>query len=209
MKKLLVHGAIVALLAVIACATHRGVWKCPWCGQERLVYEGPSLGACHKALENIQGYNDDEGHCFCSLQCKNAYLASKGATTNQKITIEEKNQANITLTNGVASQVSVPLANRGRLGILIQDINDEIAKQFGVKQTAGAIVAQVTEGSAAAKADIRVGDIITKCNGVAIGNAKDLSSYIAQTAPGQKVVINLIRKDRPLSITAIVGSASE
>jgi S1-C subfamily serine protease len=59
---------------------------------------------------------------------------------------------------------------RGLLGVQIQDLSPDIAEAMGLKNVQGALVARVTPGSAAAKAGIKAGDVITAINAKKIDN---------------------------------------
>jgi serine protease Do len=97
---------------------------------------------------------------------------------------------------------------RGQLGVMIQDINEDLAQQFGLKQTTGVLVGEVTDGSAAQKAGIQRGDVILKYNGEAVEDVNDLRNRVAATPPGGKAPVELIRKGKTMTITVTVGEAS-
>lgn len=94
---------------------------------------------------------------------------------------------------------------RGLLGVQIQDLTPELASAFGVKVTQGAIVAQVISNSAASKAGVKAGDIITGVNDREINNSSDLRNYIGLKRPGQSARLKIIRGDKTLELKAIIG----
>ncbi|MCX7824747.1 MAG: DegQ family serine endoprotease [Verrucomicrobiae bacterium] len=98
---------------------------------------------------------------------------------------------------------------RGQLGVFIQDLNEELAQQFGLKQTKGVVVAQVNAGSAAEKAGIQPGDVITKYNGQPVEDVVDLRNRVAATPPGAKTPLVVIRKGKEMTLTVAVGEASD
>ena len=92
---------------------------------------------------------------------------------------------------------------RGFLGLVPQDIDNAMAKAMKLKTTEGALVGDVTPGSAADKGGVKVGDIITAVNDRKIESSTDLRNVIAGIEPGTTVEIHLIRggKDMTVSVT--------
>jgi len=82
---------------------------------------------------------------------------------------------------------------RGWLGVSIQEVNADIAKQFGIKESRGALVAEVLPDSPAAKAGFKSYDVITKFNGKDIDSPSVLRNAVAQTPVGTKVNVEVIR----------------
>ena len=82
---------------------------------------------------------------------------------------------------------------RGYLGVGIQQLTPELARQFGRKEKTGAIVTQVTLGSPAEKGGILAGDIILKFNGVEIKNIPEFRNRVADTPVGSKVTLVIVR----------------
>ena len=98
---------------------------------------------------------------------------------------------------------------RGQLGVFIQDLNEELAHQLGLKQTTGVLVAQVNKASAAEKAGIQPGDVILQYNGQHVEDVSDLRNRVAATAPGVKTPIVVVRKGKEVTLAVSVGEASE
>ncbi|OYY75274.1 MAG: serine peptidase [Gammaproteobacteria bacterium 28-57-27] len=92
---------------------------------------------------------------------------------------------------------------RGWLGVMIQPIDADLAKSFGLDRPRGALVAQVQPDSPAAKAGLKSGDVILKFNGQAIDNTAQLPAKVAATAIGSKVELGILRdgKEKTLSAT--------
>lgn len=88
---------------------------------------------------------------------------------------------------------------RGWLGVSIQDLNEELAKVLGLKQTKGIVVRQVEVGSPADKADIKSNDIILKIAGKQIETTKQLMQIIAGFVPDTEVEITILREDKEIS----------
>jgi serine protease Do len=92
---------------------------------------------------------------------------------------------------------------RGWLGVAIQDITPDLAKSFGLKQAGGALVADVTPDSPAARAGLQRGDIIVEYDGTHIEAAHQLPELVASTDIGKTVPIKVLRngESKTLSIT--------
>ena len=82
---------------------------------------------------------------------------------------------------------------RGYLGVNIQSITPELAKALNLKESRGALVADVTEKSPAEKAGIQRGDVIVSYNTKDISEARDLSALVAQTQVGQDTPVAVLR----------------
>ena len=85
------------------------------------------------------------------------------------------------------------VVQRALLGVIINDINAEFAKEKNIEELKGAYVAGVNENSGAASAGIKEGDIITHANGVRVRSVSELQEQIGRFRPGDKVKIQLIR----------------
>jgi Do/DeqQ family serine protease len=95
---------------------------------------------------------------------------------------------------------------RGMLGVqLANQFTPEIAESLGLDNARGALVSQVVEDSAADKAGIKAGDVITSINGNSISNAAELRNAIGLLRIGEKVEIGLIRDGKPRRVTAVIG----
>ncbi len=94
---------------------------------------------------------------------------------------------------------------RGYLGVLIQNLSPELAKQFQVPNAKGALVAQVISGSPADEAGIQVGDIIVSFNGKHIQDSTQLRNLVAATKPDEKVNLTVLRNGKEQNLTVTVG----
>jgi Do/DeqQ family serine protease len=92
--------------------------------------------------------------------------------------------------------------HRGMLGVSIQNITEDTAKALELKDTAGVLVSSVRQGSAADKAGVKRGDIITAINGEKIEDTNVLRNKIAGTLPGSEVRITVQRDGSPQELTA-------
>ncbi len=100
---------------------------------------------------------------------------------------------------------------RGWLGIRAQDVTPQLAAALGVGRTGGvmALVTDVAENSPAAEAGIRPGDVILEYNGKPLPKSQDLPSLVADTPPGQRVVLKIVREKSERIIAARVGEVPE
>ena len=94
---------------------------------------------------------------------------------------------------------------RGMLGVIIQDITEDLAKQFGLPDTKGALVAQINKDSPADKAGFKPGDAIVRYNRRKVETMRSLRNMVAETAPGARVEIGVIRDGKELTLTATLG----
>ncbi len=94
---------------------------------------------------------------------------------------------------------------RGWLGVVIQDINDDLAKSFGLKSARGVLIAEVTDGSPADKAGLHQGDVILRLNGRELDDVADLRNRIALTAPGTEVSLDIVRDGKEQTIKVTIG----
>jgi serine protease Do len=90
---------------------------------------------------------------------------------------------------------------RGYMGVQIQTITPEIADSLGLKEARGALVAEPTPNSPAAKAGVLAGDIITKINGTEVKDSRDVARKVGMMAPGSSVKFDLMRNGEAKSIT--------
>jgi serine protease Do len=82
---------------------------------------------------------------------------------------------------------------RGYLGVMIQDVNPALEKEFKLKDTHGALVSDVTPKSPAEKAGFQSGDLITEFNGKKVTDSRHLKLEVARTQPGETVPVNVLR----------------
>ena len=89
-------------------------------------------------------------------------------------------------------------ASRGRLGVRVQDLTEELAGYFGVK--GGVLVAGVEADAPAAKAGIKAGDVITAVNGQAITEPGELRREVAKVEDGKTADLSVTRDKKPLTL---------
>jgi len=89
---------------------------------------------------------------------------------------------------------------RGYLGVSIGNINRDDAKAFGLDNSNGALVEEVVEGHAAAKAGIRHGDIIVTVDGSSIADTRELIDTVSAMPPGTEVELGVIRNGKKITV---------
>jgi Do/DeqQ family serine protease len=94
---------------------------------------------------------------------------------------------------------------RGQLGIVVLRIPSEEASRLGVKQGPGVVVYQVQDGSAADRAGLRQGDVITTLNGTQISEPNTFRNMIAGIAPGSEVTLTVRRDGQERQVRATLG----
>lgn len=96
---------------------------------------------------------------------------------------------------------------RGRIGVVIQSVTQDLAESFGMKTPKGAIVSQVEKDGPAAKAGLQEGDIITAVNGRAIDDSVDMPVIIGSMAPGSIAKLSIIRNNKDITLDVKVEEA--
>ena len=94
---------------------------------------------------------------------------------------------------------------RGQLGITVLRIPSEEAARLGVTQGPGVVVYQVQPGSAADRAGLRQGDVITALNGAAVGDPNSFRNQIASTPPRSEITLTVRRNGQDQQVRATLG----
>ena len=94
---------------------------------------------------------------------------------------------------------------RGWLGVAIQPVTPEVADSLGLKKAEGALVATVTEGSPAAKAGLRQGDVVLGFNGTPVPTPRDLSRAVANSDIHAKKNLTVWRDNREVKLDVRIG----
>ena len=96
---------------------------------------------------------------------------------------------------------------RGWLGVRAQDMPAATAASLGLTRSLGdmAVVTEVAESSPAAEAGVKTGDIIVEFNGKAVPRSHDFPGIIADTPPGQKVTLKLVREKKEQVVAVKIG----
>jgi Do/DeqQ family serine protease len=94
---------------------------------------------------------------------------------------------------------------RAQLGVTIQPVTSELAESLGIKQVGGALVSSVEPGSAADRAGVERGDVITSFNGQPVHDTNSLRNRVANQAPGSNATVVVVRDGKQRTLTVKLG----
>jgi serine protease Do len=94
---------------------------------------------------------------------------------------------------------------RGYIGIVLQNVDEDLAKALKLKSAQGVLVGDVTPGSPGDKAGIKRGDVIIKFEGKKIESSEELRNLVAEREPGTSVAISLLRDGKETDVTVVLG----
>lgn len=95
---------------------------------------------------------------------------------------------------------------RGRLGVYIQELTQDLAESFDIKQNKGILISQVVEDSPAEKAGLEQGDVILELNGKTVTKVAKFRNSIALTRPGTEIELTILRNGKEKEIEVTIGS---
>lgn len=95
--------------------------------------------------------------------------------------------------------------DRGWLGVMIQDVDKNLASSLGVDKPMGALISELDADGPAAKSGLKAGDLIIKFNDHAVNTSSDLPYLVGRTAPKSKVPVVIMRKGKQQSLNVTVG----
>ena len=98
---------------------------------------------------------------------------------------------------------------RGQLGISVSRVTSDLAASLGMSEAKGVIVNSVRGGSAAERAGIRQGDVITAINDTPVSESNSFRNRVASNAPGTEVTLTVLRDNREQKMRATLGEATE
>ena len=93
--------------------------------------------------------------------------------------------------------------SRGRLGVQVQPLNDQLAEYFGARD-GGVLVAGVTADSPASKAGLKAGDVITKVNGASVKDTGELMEALGDVKDDGAVTLDIVREKKASTVTATI-----
>jgi serine protease Do len=94
---------------------------------------------------------------------------------------------------------------RGWLGVTIQNLTPELAKEFGLKKSAGALVTEIFKGSPAEKAKLKRGDVILELNDKHINNVESLRNVVSQSKVGGTIKLKVLRDGKTINISVLIA----
>lgn len=167
---------------------------------------------------NIEGYED-----FIQTDASINPGNSGGALVNLKGELVGINTAIIGPSGGnvgigfavptsMAKNVMAQLAangsvSRGRIGVSIQNMSPELAKNLGISQSSGALIGTVEKGTPAEAAGLRAGDVVTGINGSPIIGASELRNRVGLSPVGTKMELTVLRGNDTEKLSITVGKS--
>jgi len=97
---------------------------------------------------------------------------------------------------------------RGFLGVMLQDLSGDLRDSYDYRG-GGVLVTDVTSGSAADRAGVRDGDIVTRFRGRRVDSSSDLTQQVRDTRPGERVSLTVWRDGRERTLSATMGSIAD
>jgi serine protease Do/serine protease DegQ len=144
-----------------------------------------------------------------------ALVNLRGEFVGMNTAILAPNGGNVGIGFAIPSNMALRLMNtlvqhgevrRGLLGITTQDLTPELIKAFALKSQHGAVVSRVEAASAAEKAGIEPGDIVTAINGQEIKNgSSQIRTLIGLLQIGDTATIDVIRGEEHKTLQAVIG----
>ena len=98
---------------------------------------------------------------------------------------------------------------RGMLGVIMQNLTPELSRAFGLELHQGVVISQVIEDSAAEKAGLRAGDVVTAINETPVKNASSMRNMVGLLRVGEEISINVVRDGEKKRITAEIGDMQD
>jgi serine protease Do len=93
---------------------------------------------------------------------------------------------------------------RGWIGVTIQELTPELAQEFGLKKSKGALVSDVGKDSPAAKAGIMRGDVILEFNGKEVKDVSSLRNMVAQSKTGSEITLKILRAGKEFAVKVLI-----
>lgn len=97
---------------------------------------------------------------------------------------------------------------RGRIGVVIQEVSYDLAKSFGLQAANGALISQVTPGGPADKAGLQPGDIVQSVNGENVKASSDLPVLVGMMPPGTQLTLGIWRNGKREEVQVTLGSSN-
>lgn len=99
--------------------------------------------------------------------------------------------------------------SRGWLGVLIQEVNRDLAESFGLKRPRGALIAEVMADSPAQKAGLQAGDIVLSYDGDEVQLSSDLPPMVGRTPVGETAELQVLRGGEEIELQVEIGRLPE
>ncbi len=110
-----------------------------------------------------------------------------------------------TVKHVMENLVKTGKVSRGYLGVIVGVLDEKLAKQFKLPDTAGALVQDVSPGGPADKAGIKAGDVIRSLDGQKVEGSAELTAAVTTMNPGTVVTLEVFRDGKPMTIKVTLG----
>ena len=94
---------------------------------------------------------------------------------------------------------------RGYLGVVVQNLTPELAKQFGVSSRTGALISEVAPASPAEQAGLHRGDIVVELNGKPLRDQRELKLNVSKMAPKTGINLTILRDGKQQQVAVTLG----
>jgi serine protease Do len=98
---------------------------------------------------------------------------------------------------------------RGWLGVVIQDVDSQLAGALKLPSANGVLVSDVQAGSPAAKARLQRGDVVVKVDGKPVDSSAQLRNLIAASGAGKSTTLSIVRDGKPATVTVLLEEMPE
>jgi len=95
---------------------------------------------------------------------------------------------------------------RAIMGITMQEIDSEVAKENNLNDVKGVLIAEVRSSSAAEKAGIKAGDVLLSVNGVTVKSAPEVQEQISKYRPKDKISVQILRNSKQINLPVVLQS---
>lgn len=118
------------------------------------------------------------------------------------------------IPSGQAKQIVAKLIRdgsieHGYLGVQIQPVTKAVAEALGLGNASGALISDVLPDSPAARAGLKIGDVVTALGGKLVGSPHDLSRLVADTSPGTLHTVIVSRGGKLIDLSVTIGGSAD
>jgi serine protease Do len=103
------------------------------------------------------------------------------------------------------SLITDGVVTRGYLGVMIQDVTPDLAREFGLKGRKGALIGDVLSGTPAAKSGLESGDVVIELDGKPVEGSRELRLHVARLRPGERVPVKVFRSGAAKTLNVVMG----
>ena len=100
-------------------------------------------------------------------------------------------------------------ADRGYLGVRLDDLTEQLGEYFGVEDGEGALIREVLEDTPAEKAGLKAGDVIVQLDDEKMRDAGDVTGFLAEAEAGDEVAVTVLRKGEDETFTVELAEAED